>query len=147
MSQFIDWTYETGRKGQGIGTPLDEKELLLAAEIGIEHPEKVRSIYVDEVPYPHKNVALKFIGEAVGLVGEGIINNAQVCGYSIYSRKDFVLNRPKLAHELVHVLQIERSGLDNVVTQHFSDMAKYGYDKAPSEVEASEANKKYSANW
>ena len=58
-----------------------------------------------------------------------------------------MLTRPKLAHELVHVLQIERSSLDKIVTQHFFDMAHYGYDKAPLEVEASKANEVYSADW
>lgn len=120
---------------------------MLASEIGIVHPEKVRIIYVDEVPFPYENFALKVFGEAVGLIGEGIINNAQVFGYSIYARKGFKLNRPKLAHELVHVLQIERSSLDKVVTQHFYDMAEYGYDEAPLEVEAAAANIKYSGNW
>ena len=147
LPQYIDWAYETDQKGLKIGTALDKKELLLAAEIGIVHPEKVRIVYVDEVPFPYENFALKFFGEAVGIVGEGIINNAQAFGYSIYARKGFELNRPKLAHELVHVLQIERASLDKVVTQHFSDMAEYGYDKAPLEVEAYEANKKFSANW
>jgi hypothetical protein len=147
LPQYIDWAYEVNRKGQEIGTSLNKKELLLAAEIGIVHPEKVRIVYVNEVPFPYENFALKVFGEAVGLVGEGITNNAQAFGYSIYARKDFELNRPKLAHELVHVLQIERASLDKVVTQHFSDMAEYGYDKAPLEVEASKANKKYAANW
>lgn len=147
LPQYIDWAYGVDRKGLEIGAPLDKKELLLATEIGIVHPEKVRIIYVDEVPFPYENFALKFFGEAVGLVGEGIVNNAQAFGYSIYARKGYELNRPKLAHELVHVLQIERSSLDKVVNQHFSDMAEYGYDKAPLEVEASEANKKYGANW
>lgn len=147
LPQYINWAYETDRKGLEMGTPLNEKELLLAAEIGIKHPEKVRIVYVDEVPFPYENVALKVFGEAVGLVGEGIINNAQVFGYSIYARKGFVLNRPKLAHELVHVLQVERASLDRVVTQHFFDMAEYGYDNAPLEVEASKANVMYSADW
>ncbi len=147
LPQYIDWAYETDKKGQEIGTPLNEQELLLAAEIGVVHPEKVRIIYVDEVPYPYDNMALKFFGEAVGLIGEGIVNNAQVFGYAIYSRKEFTLDRPKLAHELVHVLQIERASLDSVVSQHFSDMAEYGYDQAPLEVEAAAANLKYSASW
>lgn len=90
LPQYIDWAYETDRKGLEIGTPLDEKEMLLASEIGIVHPEKVRIIYVDEVPFPYENFALKVFGEAVGLIGEGIINNAQVFGYSIYARKGFI---------------------------------------------------------
>lgn len=147
LPQYIEWAHETDQKGLKAGIPLNEKEILLASKIGIKHPEKVRIVYVDQVPYPYENLALKIFGEAVGLIGEGIINNAQVFGYSIYARRDFVLNRPKLAHELVHVLQIERASLDEVVTQHFFDMAQYGYDKAPLEVEAAEANKAYSADW
>lgn len=147
LPQYIEWAHETEQKGFEIGKPLNEQELALAAEIGIKYPEKVRVVYVDEVPFPYENFALKVFGEAVGLVGEGIINNAQVFGYSIYGRKDFVLNRPKLAHELVHVLQIERASLDEVVTQHFFDMAEYGYDQAPLEVEAAKANIKYSSDW
>ena len=146
LPQYIEWAHETDQKGLKAGIPLNEKEILLASKIGIKHPEKVRIVYVDQVPYPYENLALKIFGEAVGLIGEGIINNAQVFGYSIYARRDFVLNRPKLAHELVHVLQIERASLDEVVTQHFFDMAQYGYDKAPLEVEAAEANKVYSAD-
>lgn len=147
LPQYIEWAHKTDQKGLEIGKPLNEQELALAAEIGIKYPEKVRVVYVDEVPFPYENFALKVFGEAVGLVGEGIINNAQVFGYSIYAHKDFVLNRPKLAHELVHVLQIERASLDEVVTQHFFDMAQYGYDQAPLEVEAAKANKKYNADW
>ncbi|WP_420809569.1 hypothetical protein [Alteromonas portus] len=147
LPQYIGWAQKTDKEGMEIGVPLNQKELALAAEIGIKYPEKVRVVYVDEVPFPHENFALKVFGEAVGLVGEGIINNAQVFGYSIYARKDFKLTRPKLAHELVHVLQIERASLDDVVTQHFFDMAEYGYEKAPLEVEAAKANVIYSGDW
>ena len=94
-----------------------------------------------------ENFALKTLGEALGFIGEGIINNAQAFGYSIYVRNGYELNRPKLAHELVHVLQIERSNLDQVITQHFSGIAEFGYDKAPLEVEAFKANKQYAADW
>ena len=45
------------------------------------------------------------------------------------------------------MLQIERASLGEVVTQHFFDMAEYGYDGAPLEVEAADANKIYSADW
>ena len=147
LPQYIEWAHKNDQKGLEIRKPLNEQELALAAEIGIKYPEKVRVVYVDGVPFPYENFALKFFGEAVGIVGKGIINNAQVFGYSIYARKDFVLNRPKLAHELVHVLQIERASLDEVVTQHFFDMAEYGYHQAPLEVEAAKANIKYSADW
>ncbi|WP_028772703.1 hypothetical protein [Shewanella waksmanii] len=144
LPQYISWAHDIDAQAEYIGAPLDEKQLLLASEIGIKFPEKVRIVYVDEVPFPYENFALKVLGEALGFVGEGIVNNAQVFGYSIYSRKGYQLDRPKLAHELVHVLQVERSSFAAVTTQHFSDMAKYGYDKAPLELEAAKANEQYS---
>jgi len=147
LPQYIEWAYATDAKGLEIGISLNSKELLLAADIGIKYPEKVRLIYVDEVPFPYENFALKMLGEALGFIGEGVVNNAQAFGYSIYIRNGYELNRPKLAHELVHVLQIENSSLDKIITQHFSDLAVYGYEKAPLEVEAFEANKKYSDDW
>ena len=100
---------------------------------------------MDSVPYPYENPALKAMGESVGLIGEGIVNNAQAFGYSIYVRHGYELDRPKMAHELVHVLQIERASFAEVAAQHLTDLAKYGYEKAPLEVEAYEANKKYAS--
>ncbi|WP_299495117.1 hypothetical protein [uncultured Shewanella sp.] len=86
------------------------------------------------------------MGLSLGFIGDNIINNAQVFGYSIYVRNGYELDMPKLAHEFVHVLQIERSSLEKVVFQHFSDLAKYGYADAPLEVEAFKANIKYTSS-
>jgi hypothetical protein len=48
---------------------------------------------------------------------------------------------------LVHVMQIERTGSFSVYAlQYLTDLAKYGYAKAPLEVEAYKANKKYGAS-
>lgn len=143
LPQYIAWASDTETAGLKTGVPLDEKQLVIANEIGIKKPEKVRLVYVDEVPFPYENVVLKVVGEALGFIGEGIINNAQVFGYSIYIRKGYQLTTPNLAHELVHVLQIERSSLAKVVTQHFADLVKYGYENSPLEVEALRAEEKY----
>ncbi|NKF52671.1 hypothetical protein G3R49_19110 [Shewanella sp. WXL01] len=147
LPQYVSWAYDVDAKGLEVGIPLKEREILLATEIGIQNPEKVRIIYVDEVPFPYENYALKILGEALGFVGEGIVNDAQVFGYSIYVRSGYKLDKPRLAHELVHVLQIERSDLETIITQHFSDLAQYGYQNAPLEVEAFKANQKYSGEY
>lgn len=143
LPQYIDWASDTEAAGLQLGKPLNAAQLEIAKEIGIKQPEKVRLVYVDAVPFPYHNPMLKLVGEATGFIGEGIINNAQVFGYSIYVRKDYPLTTPKLAHELVHVLQIERASLKQVITQHFADLLKYGYDNSPLEQEAFEANKTY----
>ena len=38
---YIAWAYETGRQGIDISTPLGQKELLLASDVGIKYPEKL----------------------------------------------------------------------------------------------------------
>lgn len=143
VPQYIEWAEDIEVQGLNSGQALDSDGITLAKDIGIKHPEKVRIIYVDVVPYPYENTALRLLGEALGFIGEGIVNNAQVFGYSIYVRHGFELDRPKLAHELVHVLQVERSNLADVTKQHLADLAEYGYDNAPLEVEAAQANKDY----
>jgi len=143
LPQYIAWATDTEVSGLKIGEALDEKQLVIAKEIGIKNPEKVRLVYVDEVPFPYENLVLKVVGEALGFIGEGIINNAQVFGYSIYIRNGYQLTTPNLAHELVHVLQIERSSLKQVITQHFADLVQYGYENSPLEVEAFKAEEKY----
>lgn len=143
LPQYIEWGYETEAQGLKLGTPLDEEGLKLAKDIGVKSPEKIRIVSVDVVPFPYDNFALKVLGESLGFIGENIINEAQAFGYSIYVRKGYELDKPRLAHEIVHVLQIERSNFEDVTFQHLSDLAQYGYSKAPLEVEAFKANKKY----
>lgn len=143
LPQYIAWAADTEALGLSVGDPLVEEQLVIAKEIGIKSPEKIRLVYVDEVPFPYENFVLKIVGEALGFIGDGIVNNAQVFGYSIYIRRGYPLTTPSLAHELVHVLQIERSSLEQVITQHFADLVKYGYENSPLEVEAFEANEKY----
>lgn len=146
LPQYIEWGYETEAKGLKLGSPLDEEGLKLAKDIGVESPEKIRIVYVDLVPFPYDNFALTVLGESLGFIGDNIVNQAQAFGYSIYVRKDYEFDTPKLAHEIVHVLQIERSSFEDVTRQHLSDLAQYGYAKAPLEVEAFKANEKYGAN-
>jgi hypothetical protein len=147
LPQYISWAVATDQEGMKKGQTLSEKELLLADKIGVKSPEKIRIVYVDEVPYPYENEHLKQMGLSLGFIGENIINEAQVFGYSIYVRKDLDFTFSKLAHELVHVMQIERTGSFSVYAlQYLTDLAKYGYAKAPLEVEAYKANKKYGAS-
>lgn len=143
LPQYISWANEMELAGLNSGKPLDEKQLAIAKEIGLQKPENVRLVYVDKVPFPYENILLRVVGEAVGFIGDGIVNNAQVFGFSIYVRKGYELTTPNLAHELVHVLQIERASLEQVITQHFADLSRYGYDNSPLEVEAFKAEQKY----
>ncbi len=144
LPQYVEWAKHIDEEGQKAGKPLNKAELQIAKDVGVIHPEKIRIVYVDSVPYPYENPILKEMGERIGFIGEGITNNAQVFGYSIYVRKGFTLDTPKLAHEFVHVKQIEQAAsLLEYSKKHLVDMATYGYADAPYEKEAFKANEKY----
>lgn len=144
MAYYVKWAEEIEARGQATGTPLDPVQARLAAEIGIKHPERVRLVFVDEVPFPTENPEVKLAGERFGFIGPGIVNNAQAFGYTIWVRKAFTLDRPRLAHELVHVMQIERSpSFAAYAGQYVSELIQYGHEKSPLELEAYEANRRY----
>lgn len=143
VNPYAEWAEKIDTEGLQVGHPLDQKHLDIAKEIGIKNPEKIRLVYVDEVPFPRENSLLKFIGETAGLIGDGIVNNAQVFGYSIYIRKGFQMDTPKLAHELVHVLQVERASFKDVLSGHLLGVLEHGYEDSPIEAEAFKANVKY----
>ncbi len=109
LANYVEWVRTIEIEGQAHSIALTPKQIELAARIGIEHPEKVRLVYVDEIPFPSEDPQMRKIGEELGFVGPGITNNAQAFGYTIWVRNGFDLTWPLLAHELVHVQQIERN--------------------------------------
>ncbi|MGV7120337.1 MULTISPECIES: hypothetical protein [unclassified Sphingopyxis] len=144
LDYYVGWAGKIEERGQSTGTPLDPEQTRLALEIGIKHPERVRLVFVDEVPFPTDNPEIKLAGEKFGFIGPGITNNAQAFGYSVWIRNGFSLDRPRLAHELVHVMQIERStGFAAYARQYVSELLQYGHEKSPLELEAYEANRRY----
>ncbi|KZN47763.1 hypothetical protein [Pseudoalteromonas luteoviolacea] len=104
LPQYTGWAHTIEEQGLKVGIGLSEQEQARAKEIGIKYPKKVKTVYVEEVTFPYEHFALKTLGETLGFIGEGVINNAQVFGYTIYVRNDLDSNKPKLAHELVRVL-------------------------------------------
>ena len=144
LEKYVDWARGIEAEGQKRGTPLTGKQIELAREIGIKRPENVRLIFVESVPFPTDDEAMRKIGEVLGFIGPDVTNNAQAFGYTIWVRNGYTLDRPKLAHELVHVLQIERSGnFSEFVKQYMMQLRTHGHWNMPLEIEAYEANEKY----
>lgn len=143
IGQYIDWAADIENSGRQQGIALSTAQQVIAREVGVAAPEQVRLIYLPAVPFPLDNPGLKLLGESLGFIGPGIVNNAQVFGYAIYVRDGFVLNTPKLAHELVHVRQIEQSSFQSITLWHLWDLVWYGYEHSRIETEAFLANKKY----
>ncbi|MCJ1961491.1 hypothetical protein [Novosphingobium mangrovi (ex Hu et al. 2023)] len=144
LASYAAWAKGIEAEGQARGTPLTAEQFELARQVGIAHPEKVRLVHVETVPFPTHDEAMRKMGESLGFIGPGITNNAQAFGYTIWVRDGFTLDRPSLAHELVHVAQIERSAsFDAYVQRYMQELQTYGHARMPLEVEAYEANRTY----
>ncbi|WP_144400857.1 hypothetical protein [Novosphingobium sp. MBES04] len=144
LGRYAAWAKGIEAEGQARGTPLTAEQIEMARQIGIAHPEKVRLVPVEAVPFPTQDEAMLKMGESLGFIGPGITNNAQAFGYTIWVRDGFTLDRPSLAHELVHVAQIERSAsFDTYVQRYMRELREYGHARMPLEVEAYEANRTY----
>lgn len=144
LTKYAAWAKGIEAEGQARGTPLTAEQTELARQVGIAHPEKVRLVHVETVPFPTHDEAMRKMGESLGFIGPGITNNAQAFGYTIWVRDGFTLDRPSLAHELVHVAQIERSAnFDAYVQRYMRELQTYGHARMPLEVEAYEANRTY----
>ena len=142
LVNYVEWVRTIEFEGQARGIALTPAQVELATRIGIEHPEKVRLVYVDEIPFPSEDPQMRKIGEDLGFVGPGITNNAQAFGYTIWVRNGFDLTWPLLAHELVHVQQIERNAsFGAFVEKYMEQLMAYGHENMPLEVEAYEANR------
>lgn len=145
IGQYIDWAADIDKSGRQQGITLSAAQQVIAREVGVSAPELVRLIYLPAVPFPVDNPGLKLLGESLGFIGPDIVNNAQVFGYTIYVRDGFVLDTPKLAHELVHVRQIEQSSFQAITLWHLWDLVWYGYKHSRIEAEAFLANEKYAS--
>lgn len=144
LGKYIDWASSIETEGQQRGTPLTSEQIELAREVGINRPQDVRLIFVDTVPFPTDDEAMRKVGEDLGFIGPDVINNAQAFGYTIWVRNGFTLDRPSLAHELVHVAQIERSAnFGAYVKQYMMELLEHGHTEMPLEIEAYKANQRY----
>ena len=97
-----------------VGKPLSAEAMALARELGVKNPEKIRIVIVNRIP--KANTAEKLIS-ATPLMSftDKIVGIAS--GYGIYLDKEFAGRIWVLAHELVHVAQFERLGLEGLTRQ------------------------------
>ena len=120
------------------GRPLDSNEIVLARNVGVAAPERVRVIEETSLP-GHEQPALAAL---IRLLGERNPRRwGLTAGYGIV----FKSHPPKhlLAHELRHVAQYERLGLTGFVRRYLTEMLVVGYAQSPLETDANTAAAPY----
>ena len=140
INELLDLACEWAEEQQDFmlqnGTALSEQEMSDAALAGVQCPEKVRLLEVDQIPWP-ADPTLESAGREAGFITDD--TEGLAFGYGIFLRSASGRARRVVAHELVHVAQCERlGGVEQFLRQYLSECVNFGYSDAPMEEEAVE---------
>jgi len=116
------------------GVPLTGPQLADARHVGVAHPEKIRVLLVEALPYP-ENADVVFAAKQVGLFQAG--SSGLALGYGIFLRYGDGEDRQVLVHECVHVAQYERlDGIRPFLNVYLRECIDPGYPFGALEQEA-----------
>ena len=116
------------------GQPLTPAQAALARRVGVQHPELIRIQVVERFPLP-QDAQVKAAAMRIGLDRPSIVG--LTLGHSVMLRQGFENDPELLSHEFRHVWQYEdRGGIAPFLAQHLQDLARFGYDDSPFEVDA-----------
>jgi hypothetical protein len=116
-----------------VGAPLSQMALADARRAGVTQPERVRILYVPEIPIP-EHPALRAAAEQTQLISP--LTGGLTLRYGIFIRADCAYSREMVVHELGHTAQYERhGGFESFLRQYLSECLTIGYPEAPMEQE------------
>jgi hypothetical protein len=116
------------------GSPLPEQNLADARSAGVNFPEKIRLLAVDEIPLPD-NLILRLASHSMRLITKD--TDGLTLRYGIFITKDCLNDRKLIAHECIHTAQYERlGGFTQFLDRYLTECIEIGYPEAPMEQEA-----------
>lgn len=133
VPEAITWAKAQAQHVAVSGRLLTEPGLALARHVGVKNPELVRLLYVDQLPVPIKQLALRQL-----ILGERLFEGRAglTLGHSIMIVHGCADAR-LVSHELRHVHQYEElGGIDGFMPTYLGQIASVGYDLAPLEIDA-----------
>jgi hypothetical protein len=128
------WVLEQERLILADGVALSDPQLSDAKLVGVAHPERVRLLRVEQIPFP-EHPELRTLVEAMKLTNPPTPGLA--LRYGIYIRSDFWGQRWQLVHELARTAQYERlGGVRAFLECYLYECLAIGPTAAPMEQEA-----------
>lgn len=116
------------------GVPLNEQEMKDARQLGVLHPERVRLLRVESIPFPTEP-KLRAAAETVHFLSPE--TRGLTVQYGILVRWDCWRDRHLIVHELFHTVQYERlGGILPFLQQYLVQCLTIGYANSPMELEA-----------
>lgn len=122
------------------GRELSPKEQAMARELGVDDPDRVRVVVTEVFPMPDDPALHR---EAVRLGLDTLPVSGRAMGYVILLKPEIAGDPAVIAHELVHVVQMERLGREPFLRRYFAELAAVGYTCSPLEREARAAATTY----
>lgn len=129
----LAWYQQAERELLPKGRQLTKAEQALARQLGVKRPEKVRVLALETFPLP-ADKTLRTEAERYGMGSK--LEAGRTMGYAILLKTPYADNQQLLAHELVHVQQIERMSSKAFVERYLLEMEMLGYARSPLELEA-----------
>ena len=146
MDEVYKFAHKSELYAQQHGRKLTPNEVNYAKSLGIKHPEKIRVFMTKELPVPENKEVLKGFKE---LGYDSAFVAGVTYGYGIFIKPSWL---PKwlydtdaiLAHELVHVRQVEEAQNYKVFLRRYLIQAfSYEYFAMPYENEAFKSMEKF----
>lgn len=129
----LQWLNETESELLIKGKALSEDDITMARTVGVQHPDNVRVVILEQFPMP-SNDLLRVEASKYGFGSEA--EGGRTMGYVIMLKQKYANERWILAHELTHVAQQERMGREAFIRRLIAEHELMGYRRAPLELEA-----------
>ncbi len=133
LPEAIDWAEAQATKIATSGRELNDSEITLAREVGVQQPEQIRLSLVEFLPLPSAT-SLREAALQTGLLGPNTVG--LTLGYSVivcrvhYSRR-------LLSHEFRHVYQYEHHGsISQFLPIYLQQIIEFEYANCPLEIDA-----------
>jgi len=115
------------------GSPLTRRDLEIARAVGVQQPERIRLLEVEELPAPADGL-LREAALHAGLAGARMAG--LTLGHAVAIRRTCATVR-LLSHEFRHVYQYEQAGsISAFLAEYLRQIAEVGYTAAPLERDA-----------
>ena len=131
----IAWARDQEAAGLRDGEKLSPPGMQLARSVGVVHPEQVRVVVTDVLPYP-EHPALRQAAAELGMLGPDTAG--LTLGYAVFILQVQTGTR-LLSHELRHGHQYENNGsIEGFLPLYLRQVIDCGYPDAPLERDARE---------
>lgn len=130
----IAWAEQQSAVVARTGIALTAAQRQLARSVGVREPERIRLLVVERFPLPQE-AEVRAAAMRIGLARPSIAG--LTLGHSVMVRRGFESEARLLSHEFRHVSQYEtHGGIASFLAQHLKDLAQFGYEDSPFEVDA-----------